>query len=130
MICNNISHKPKCRAKEAHFSLALSRALKLELHDERVGRGYGDGTQESQEGFKGTQILPTALWTPSRGLPRSRWECPTHRPPQAHSHPSTLCTLPTYPPPCSRLPVCSPNGSCESDFWQMASENVQKAARI
>lgn len=53
MICNHISHKPKCRAKEAHFSLALSRALKLELHDEGVERGYGMAHRSLKRALKG-----------------------------------------------------------------------------
>lgn len=63
------------------------------------GKRLRDGTQESQEGFKGTQILPTASWTPWRGWPRSHWECPTHRTPRPTATPARCAPYPYNPLP-------------------------------
>lgn len=112
MLCNNISNKPKCWAKEAHFSLAPSRELDPDLHNEGNERGCEKGRKDSQEGTAGTRILLTAPWAPSRSPPTSCWECPTHRSPQGATATPALCILPTYTPNLWRAPC-----AC-SQWWQ------------
>ena len=111
-------------AKEAHFSLTLSRVLNHELHDWGAGRSWKKKIG-LLEGIKGTQILLTVLQTPSRSLLMSCWghfTCVSQAPPALFaSHPHIL-------PPCGHLPVCTPNGGLESELWQMASEHAQKAS--
>lgn len=63
------------------------------------GRGCENGWQDPKKGIKGTQILLTVSWTPSKSPPKSCWECPTDRSPTTDPQPPpALCTFPTHTP--------------------------------